>query len=172
LIALLSGEEEDHVQSATAEALGQIGAPAKEAVPLLREKLKHPDRYVRVCAALALWHIDGNRAGLPAATAALAHRNPRVRVVAAELLGHAQHDARAVAILREVLREGCMADKPIAGNMRYMAVRSLGRLGPPAKAAVPDLLDLRHDEEPDVRATAIQALKRIDLEAASKARLP
>jgi HEAT repeat protein len=171
LIALLRGEEEDHVHSAAAEALGRFGPAAKEAMPVLIERLKHPDRYVRVCAALALWHIDRNRAGLPAAAAALHDHNPRVRVIAAEMLGHTKQYQLAIATLLEVLREASVGDQPTGGNIRFMAARSLGRLGPPAKSAVPDLLELLHDEEEPVRATAAEALKRIDPQAA-KAKLP
>jgi HEAT repeat protein len=172
LLALMEEEAGDPIQSSVAEALGLIGAAAKPAVPLLSLRLKHPDPYVRVCAALALWHIDRNRAGVSAASAALYNRNPRVRIVAAELLGRAKPQTPAVAALREVLHEAMLPDKSGQGNIRYMAARALGRLGASAKAAVPELLDLLHDEDDTVRSTARQALKRIDPQAASKVELP
>jgi HEAT repeat protein len=78
-----------------------------------------------------------------------------------------KEDAHAVAVLAEVLREAGLSERSSAGNERYMATRALGRIGPAARAVVPALLDLRHDEDPDLRRAAAEALARIDPGAAA-----
>src|SRR5262249_6945218 len=102
---------------------------------------------------------------------------PRVRVVAAEALWRTKESPRAVEVLREVLRTASASkdpsgEDPSADNQRYMAARALGRIGPPARDAVPGLLDLLSAADPTPRATAAEALKRIDPEAARKAKVP
>ena len=163
LIAALSDDEqEDALHSAAAEALGLIGPAAKAAVPILKKRLEHPDPYVRVCAALALWKIDKDKSGAAVVTAGLNDRNFRTRVVAAEAAWHLDKNARAVPLLLEVLREAPFADPSDSGNMKYMAARALGRIGPPAKEAAPVLRELLQDEDPFVRMTAAAALKAIE----------
>jgi HEAT repeat protein len=46
-------------------------------------------------------------------------------------------------------------------NLRLLAARSLGRLGPAAASAAPDLDAARADPDPDVRRAAIEALARV-----------
>lgn len=169
LIALLSNdEEEDHVLSAAAEALGLIGPDSKAAVLVLQQRLKHPNWYVRVSAALALWHIDQDMTGLPIAIEGLQNRNYRVRVVAAETLAHLKQPERAVSVLLDVLSNTYFGEARLNGNERYMVPRALGRIGPLAKAAVPALLELLKDEDYDVRMAASKALLAIDPASAGK----
>jgi HEAT repeat protein len=173
LIAVLRSEELEPEPSVAAEALGLIGPAAKEALPVLREKLKHPDSYVRVCAALSLWNIDRDASGAAAAAAALDDRRARVRVVAAETVWRTKESPRAVPVLLEVLRQSwyrrsLLEDDP--ANERYMVARALGRIGPAAREALPELLDLLDASDPYLRATAAEALKRIDPEAAKAER--
>jgi HEAT repeat protein len=168
LTALKTPGEEDHIYSSTAEALGRLGPAAKSAIPALREKLKHPDSYVRINAAKALWHIDQDRAGIGVARAGLEDRRGRVRVYAAEALWFMEKHPQAIPTLVEVLGE----DRPDAGVERYMAARALGRIGPPAKAAVPGLLQALSDVNPDVRETAAEALEAIAPGTARRARRP
>jgi HEAT repeat protein len=160
--------EEDAIYSSTSEALGRLGPAAKTAIPALLEKLKHPDSYVRVNAAKALWHIDQDRAGIGVARAGLEDRRDRVRVYAAEVLWFMEQHPQAIPTLVEVLSE----DGPGVGIERYMAARALGRIGPPAKAAVPALLRARADVNPSVRETATEALEAIAPGTVGKAQRP
>jgi HEAT repeat protein len=162
LLVLLGDDQQEDVHSAVAEALGLIGPPARAAVLVLQRRLEHADAYVRACAALALWHIDKDRSGIQAASAGLDHRNYRVRVTAAEALWRMRQDPRAMTALVEVFREAEIDDHPAMENARYMACRAVGRLGPPAKAAAPFLRELLTSDNPDLRATAAQALKTLE----------
>ena len=173
LIAALADENgEDHLQSAAADALGQIGPEAKSAVPILRQRLKHPDSYVRVLAALALWQIGKDDVGLSTAIAALEDRRARVRVCAAEALWHMRQDRQAIVTLLGVLRDRGIGDSASANNERYMAARALGRIGRPAKAAIADLLELLDEEDAGLRTIAAEALHQIDPKAAPKEGIP
>jgi HEAT repeat protein len=132
LIAVLRSEELEPEPSAAAEALGLIGPAAKEALPVLREKLRHPDSYVRVCAALSLWNIDKDASGAAVAAAALDDRRPRVRVVAAEALWRTKESPRAVPVLLEVLRQSWYA-KSGGGRLEQLPLH--GGAGPGAHRA-------------------------------------
>lgn len=46
-------------------------------------------------------------------------------------------------------------------NIRFTAAEALGRIGPDAKSAIPDLSDALMDEDEDVRYWATEALWRI-----------
>lgn len=83
-------------------------------------------------------------------------------------------DAAAVPVLIDLLRD---ARPP----MRRYAAGKLGAIGPPARAAVPALVEVVRDEEADrdadgfgwsVRPTAAWALGRIDPGAAARAGVP
>lgn len=163
---------EDSAYSAAAEALGRIGPEARSAVPFLRAMLQHPDSYVRVNAALALWHIDKNRSGLPVVTAGLGDRKARVRAYAAEALWLMRQDRRAVSVLLDVLRDADFSDAPAANNERYIAARALGRIGPPAKAALSSLLHLLSNEDPLLCKTVVEAVKQIDAGSALREKVP
>jgi HEAT repeat protein len=95
-----------------------------------------------------------------------------VRICAAEALWRMKGAPRALTVLRDALREGYVHDDPPAANQLYMAARALGRIGPPAREAVPDLRDLLSAEDPHLRATAAEALKRIDPKAAHETEGP
>ena len=57
-------------------------------------------------------------------------------------------------------------------KVRGTAAEALGQLGPAAKAAVPALLDACEDRSVLVRHAAIEALRKIDPEAAHRAESP
>ncbi len=94
-------------QSAT--ALGKIGPPAKQTVPLLIRALKHSDRDVRIAAAQALWRIEKSTAGVPV-LAELLHEDlkdrdtPQLVKSAATVLGEMGPAAKpALPALEKVL---------------------------------------------------------------------
>jgi len=182
LLAILDAEiEEDPVVSATTEALGLLGQESKQAIASLRKKLKHPDGYVCALAALGLSRIEKEPEARAVAHKCLSHPIARPRICAAEALWHFSQDREAIAVLLDILTEAeignreALADdrqRETISNQRYMAIRALGRIGPPARVAIPPLLDLLQAEDRMIRITAADALKRIDPEVAKKAGLP
>ncbi|HVK17598.1 MAG TPA: HEAT repeat domain-containing protein [Fimbriiglobus sp.] len=54
LTETLTGDATDKVKAAAARSLGQIGEPARPAIPILYAALKHKDRYVREESTIAL----------------------------------------------------------------------------------------------------------------------
>lgn len=114
-LARLAGHADPDIRWKAIVALGDIGEPT--AIPVLRDRLGDPDRFVRGRAVSALTRIGSPCIG--SMLDALADRNPGTRQGAAEVLGqlgdasvvdgllHALHDpvesvrrAAAVALLR------------------------------------------------------------------------
>lgn len=162
LVAVLEGDEPAFVQSAACEALGLIGPADKEAaLAALRPKLEHPSPLVRAHAALAMFLVAGDRGGEPEAVRGLGGRSHQVRITSAEALWRMGKDGRAIPLLIRALEEANLSGTE-GENERYMAARALGRIGPDAKGAVPELLKLLGARDPDLAATARAALKAID----------
>src|SRR5262245_7401725 len=81
-------DPDPQVRREAAEALGEIGAKAKAAVPDLGEALNDPDDRVRIKVSLALWSIGASVKGaVPNLIAALNDRNAEVRLNVAGALG-------------------------------------------------------------------------------------
>jgi HEAT repeat protein len=70
-------------------------------------------------------------------------------------------DDRVVPLLVRTLEESNL-DETGGHNERYMAARALSRIGPPAKAAVPELTKLLNHPDPAVSAMAADAIKAIE----------
>jgi HEAT repeat protein len=169
LLALLDGDEPAFVQSAACEALGLLEPADKDAAAAtLKKKLDHADPLTRTHAALALHLVAGDRTGEKEADRGLAHRSHHVRITSAELLWRLRQDARVVPLLVRTLEESNL-DGRSDENERYMAARLLGRIGAPAKPAVPELRKLLTHPDPALAEAAAEAHKAIDPEAAKKA---
>jgi len=157
-VELLDGSTPSRRQAA-ARALGEIGPGAAAAVPSLRRALDDP--FVRSQAAIALGSIG------PAAESALPdlmrlleaadYFNQGLIEPAIAGIGPA-----AVAPLARILE----ADK---SNFRIPIIQALGRIRPPATAAVPRLKALLADDDAKVRLEAASALWKI---ARDKAAIP
>ncbi len=157
----LQAEDEDAVHSAAAEALGRIGPDAKPALGVLTRHLKNPDIYVRINAAKALWHIAQSAEAAGVAEAFLDFRRPMVRIYAAETLWAIRRDPAMLPRLRDAVRVE-------TGTPLYASLRALGRIGAPAREAIPVISELLHHEEPAIRQAAREALLAIDPKQAEK----
>jgi HEAT repeat protein len=185
---LKSGDEKARV--AAIDALGNLGAGAKDATPTLAELLT-PDNspIVRAHAAHALMQIGVDAASAaPAlakaisdpdfhvqrmAIAALERIHPDPKVVI-EALGKALADSdpsvRIAAL--HTLTEYSDAAVPVLGkalenkDTRYWSALALGELGVQAKGAVPALAAALADERPEVRRELLIALARVGADAA------
>lgn len=133
--------------------------PTKPAA--LFELLDHDDPVVRAAACKALADLD-EQSAVPKLISALQDESPVVRAAAARALGEFGRLAEAaVHPLREAL--GAKQNRGAADVCREAAT-ALGRIGPAAAAAESDLINLRYDEDPDVRKAASEALQRIQRE--------
>ena len=143
------------VRAAAAWALGEVGPAAAPATPDLLRLLRDADPLVRAGAAYAL-----GATGAAARDSALKlierldDPDERVRWQAGEALAEIGLDADLVGPLVRLVRDA-------VGPGRGLAAEALGRVGPGARAAVPDLIAAASDPRPEVRWRAVWALGRI-----------
>jgi HEAT repeat protein len=62
-----------------------------------------------------------------------------------------------------------IANEDGSNESRLLAITVLGGIGPPAKQAVPSLLQWASNTNADLRINALNSLRHIDPEAAAKA---
>lgn len=143
-----------------AELLGKIGPPAKPAFPMLLVALTDNDPHVRSVAAAAIPEVDTPAASaVPALQALLATDAGRT---AARALSKYKGDASpAIGDLVKMLR-----DASLDSETRWNAARTLGKIGPPAKAAIPELVAHLHDQAESIREHAAEALGDIGPDSA------
>ena len=147
-VPVLTGSLKDvepRVRSAAAEALGEIGPAASASCPALMELLEDEDRYVWKDAAIALTKIGPATTTIPMLTESLKDDDPNVRSAAADALG--EIGAAAAASLPVPLES--LKDK--RGIVRAAAVEALAEIGP-TKAAVPSIMTMLSDEDPESSA--------------------
>jgi len=136
-------DEDANVAAAAARALSKLGVHGRSQVPRLIRLLEHPQADRRLSAAGAL--IAVGTAG----------------------------DARRT--LRPLVRELHAEADDFGGYVRprERALELLGRLGTPARGAVPDVVSvLRENVGPDLCAAAAEALLSIDRRTAVRVALP
>ena len=156
------GDPEVVVRKAAARALWQVNPPLKEdkTVARLIEALNDKSDYVRAYAARVLARIgpDG-KAAVPALLERL-HQDDdvEVRTLAGKTLGLMGAPAIG-ALLPEVVAGLTQGLKNEYTEFRVYAARALGQLG--AKEAIPALQKATKDSDPEVRAAAAEALKRV-----------
>lgn len=189
----LKDDSDSAVRALAAEGLGGFGSAALAAAPSLEAALGDAGVSVRVQAARALERVRPSQEPLevllerPASATA-----PRLMMRVWALASAAPKDARATNALVEALTDS-YPDVRIAAAMalarpdigedalkavrralrdkekyvRSMVAGSLGKLGPAAASAVPDLLKAAGDPDKDVRISAVWALGAIGPAAAS-----
>lgn len=148
-------EADAEVRWKAAALLGKIGKPAREALPALVTALNDTDLHVRTVTA--------------AAVAEVAEKSDADRIVPAlmERVRAGGRDGvaacRALSVLKgaaspaiTVLMEALASED---SEMRFNAARTLGKIGEPAKEAVPRLLTtLESEKHPKVREHLAEAL--------------
>jgi HEAT repeat protein len=126
-----------------ARTLSSLGEAAAPAVPALSEALRDTDPEVRLSAAKAVWHITAQAEEVVPALARLLKRKWPTGSDTAEV--------------RRQFLQG--------------VIEALGRIGAPATAALPMLLEKTLDENRHVRESAVRAVRQIDPKAAIAAGL-
>jgi HEAT repeat protein len=137
-------------------ALGRIGPSAEAAVPALTEAVRSTDPAFRIEAALALAQVKPDpQAILPVLVEVFQDRNHPFRVRALEALSRLGLSSPDVLMMPvRMLWDDMQA--------RAKAAEILGRMGPAAKAAAPDLADVLRGSDNPARVQAALALWRID----------
>ncbi len=183
-------------------ALGSIGPGASEAAEKIRSFSAGDDDLLKVCALWAIEKIEPNDQRLktettPALINLMLNQDPSVRDAAAlavlqlepgpdvvaplfaEAFGKASDEARADMIDAAASLGGEAVPRLVRGldypEMRRQVIEILGKMGPEAAEAVPELLKYAGDKDPEVRADVFIALGNIGpaakaaTEAAAKA---
>ncbi|MGC3967485.1 MAG: HEAT repeat domain-containing protein [Pirellulales bacterium] len=188
LIELLA-DADPGVRSASLWALLMSEAPAADVLPKVQPLLEDSDEMVRVVAHWGAAKLDPNdqqarRKAIVLLLRTLRNDNPRIRAAAAQALVDlrsgddesvmaafierlTQNDGAVVHVVAETLvkrGEGAvprLTKAPERKELQGFAMGVLGRIGPPAKAATPQLLTLSSDVDVQIRAGAVMALGAI-----------
>ncbi|MEX1094870.1 MAG: HEAT repeat domain-containing protein [Planctomycetales bacterium] len=147
--------DEPSVRRAAASYLGEIGPPARAAIPALERLLA--DRSSRSNAVRSLWKITG-KTEIAVEQLRESLRDEKLDIVAASVLADLGPSAKnATPELTAMLRSGSESN-------RVAAADALGRIGKPAKSAVPELIVRFETDLGSARGAAAKALQRIDAE--------
>jgi HEAT repeat protein len=162
--------------------LAQIGPAAKDTIPSIRAKLKDADTSVRAAAVEALGKLD-DRDSLAALKTLMQDKDAGVRSRVVETFGRWKEDAKeTVPLLLEVMktpasklqttiqREGkeMVVEDGLEIAVVGEAFKALGKLGPTAKAAVPELIEQAQLPKSQFAWPAYRALKKIAPDEAAK----
>ncbi|MGG6239171.1 HEAT repeat domain-containing protein, partial [Nodosilinea sp. AN01ver1] len=130
-------------RNAAANALGGIGADAKEAVPTLISLLESQHQEDRSAAANALGRIGAvEEEVVPALITLLKSANVDDRYSGVEALGNIGPDAEeAVPVLIPLLADNAVDSGAGVFPVSEATMDTLGAIGPKAKAAIPDLVE-------------------------------
>jgi HEAT repeat protein len=153
---VLRNAPEPEARWRAADALGKIGKDATPAGPALVAALSDGDPLVRRVAARSLGELAPDVADAVPALVALFPDIEAIRAVA-------RFGPHAAPAVRPLLDHFANPDPAI----RWQAARAVGKIGPPAVSAVPELARLlRSDPDPLVREHAAEALGDIGPPAA------
>jgi HEAT repeat protein len=146
--------------SQAAYNIGRIGPAAKAAVPKLLAMLEDDETGM---AAEALGKLGEAAApALPKLRRALELEDGKLRVHAAISVWKLCGDKRMIGILATFA-----VDNSTDWDTRFQAVKALGEIGPPAKEAAQTLREHIDDGGRSFEDTVIEALRRIDPDAAT-----
>jgi HEAT repeat protein len=140
--------------SAGSQALGRIGP---EALPALRDGLRHASRGIRRFTIASLVYVEGSAQALgPEVVRAINDRDPYVAIQACGLaVALCPQEEGLVPALERALH--CREDLA-----RAQAADALGKLGKEARPALGALLEGLHDPAPGVRAACVEALSKLE----------
>jgi HEAT repeat protein len=153
------GHEDASDRLDAAETLGQVGPPARGALPeLLKLTEQDRDPLVRIAAAKGVIGIDPkNDKALPFLIAATKDTNAKVRQGAIEAIGDVGRGAKSA--IPELIK----AIKDEIPTVSWAAIDALGQIGPDADSAVPALVKSLKDS--GTRGAAIDSLGLIGVKA-------
>ncbi|MBW4455549.1 MAG: HEAT repeat domain-containing protein [Nostoc indistinguendum CM1-VF10] len=151
LIKALDENKDENFNIITIAVLGDIGASAAPAVPVLNKLLNDRRENIRIVVVYVLGQIIGKDWVRPLIEA-LKDKNNDVRSSATHALGMIGKDAVPSLIIALQNRDS---------KVRAGAADALGKIGTDAKSADPSLIVALEDPDSKVRASAANALKQI-----------
>lgn len=147
-------DEEPAVRSLAATRLRDKGVveDAKSAIPALLEALRDKHSNVRWQAIQALNMIGPEKRGVGTVSRLLQDEDANTEMQAYSYLQYLGPDAKGAvpALLAQLKKE----PSPVT-------IETLAKIGPDAKDAIPELTKLLTCDNPDIRSSAMQALKKI-----------
>ena len=146
---------EEKVRWNAANALGEIGPAAVEALPQLVKGLESKEEMVRSAAANAVGDFPDAVEALPQMVKALESKEEMVRSAAAYALG--EIGPAAVEALPQLVK----ALESKEEMVRSAAAYALGEIGPAAVEALPQLVKALESKEERVRSAAANALGKM-----------
>ena len=149
------------VRGESAHRLASLGSRALPAARALMKALQDEEALVRQSAAVALGELgpEARDQVRQAVFTALKDADAGVRLAALEALDNlGKPDLTELPVLLSVLRASVERQQ---FKTSLLVARSLARLGPRAKDAVPQLRELLKTEERTVRVAAMSALRKI-----------
>jgi len=142
-------------------ALGEIGPPAQDAIPLLVQESQDPTDPLRFEAAVARVRIDGKFAEIvPVLAAGLERAGPELQV---QLLSRIAQLARTRDGAVRLLIEALANPDP---ELRLQAFKSLADLGGKAAPALPAFIAALDDPDVEIRFQAVKNLRALGSHAA------
>jgi len=158
-LAKSAADADVEVRSLAIAALGKAGSVAAPSLPVVRSALEDPEKRVRLEAALAMSKIDPRDA------------SARPVLIAAMREG----EGRTLLAIGTMGADGTWAVPTLVGllsheapQVRALAAKTLGSIGPTAKDAAAALQAAQRDSNAAVRTTAKKALDRIQTGSARK----
>lgn len=146
------GDTDAEVRYYSIESLGEGGIAARSSLPALKSALEDPEKSVRLQAALAIHKIDPrDRSFVPVLTSAMREGDGKTLL---EIGAMGADAAWAVPTLIQVLSHQ-------SAQVRALAAKDLGRIGPAAISAKAPLQAALRDPNAAVKRAARDALNRI-----------
>lgn len=156
-----AGDTDMEVRYLSIDALGQAGAAAKSSLPVLKSALADPEKRVRQEAALSIPKIDPSHTSFHAVLISSMREGDGRTLLAVAAMG--TDAAWAVPTLTALLSHA-------APQVRVLAARGLGRVGPAAIAGKLALEAAARDSNAAVQKAAKEALARIESKSPSGAK--
>lgn len=142
-----------------AETLGKIGVEARAAAGPLMAALNDLDVHVRAVAASSLPAVDAPAEPTVPALVAMMQKEPSVEPIRAL----SQYGPAASEAVAELIR--LVGDEQLPSEVRWNAVRTLGKIRDAAAGAIPALVAQLQNSTPSIREHAAEALGDIGLAA-------
>lgn len=152
-VAELLGDEDAAVAGKAAAALGRIGAPA---LATIRKTLASGSPQQRWGATVAIYRSTADPDSfLPELTRQLSEKDDRLVLASLGALARLQsRGAAALPALIALLKHEQL-------DVRWAALSTIAAIGPSARDFVPEIEPFLHDESPEMRLAAADAMRRI-----------